>query len=106
MTNLVKTQGVYFRRYKNGNIRWYFGEGDFGYYRAILMEYVGNFDNYYKAPLLYSVLNELLLKRFNSFTEPESIKIRLSEAVALLSLLERRDEKDFLYHELRIFLRL
>lgn len=107
MGNLVKSQGVHFKRYKSGRIRWYFGKDEYCYYKNLLLGYIAdNYEAYFSDPLLYTTIQEMFFKYFNTLLDLESVKIDLSEAVALLLLLEKFNEKDFLYHELKSLLRL
>lgn len=105
MTNLVKTQGLHFKRYKSGNIRWYFGTGEFCYYKNLLLGYVAdNYGAYFAEPLLYINAQEMFFRHFNTLLEVESIKMKHSEAVTLLMLLKKYNETGFLYHELKTLL--
>lgn len=107
MKNLVKTKGLHFKCYKSGNIRWYFGTGEFYYYKNFLLGYVANnYGAYFAEPLLYANIQEMFFRCFNVLLEVESVKIKRSEAIALLMLLEKYKETGFLYHELKTLLAL
>ncbi len=107
MANLAKKKGLHFKRYKSGNIRWYFGKDEYFYYQNLLIDYTSKgYDFFYKNPLLYTTLNRLMFRHFQSILAPESVKIEVNEAVALMQLLEKSNETGFLYHELKNLLAL
>ena len=100
MANLAKTEGLHFKRYKSGNIRWYFGSGEYHYWQGFLGAYVLNYTEYILNPLEYAVLKSLYLRAFGSVIAPESIKIAEAEAIAFLWLLRYKGEGDFEQAEL------
>jgi len=107
MTNLAKTKGSHFKRYKSGNIRWYLGTGEYKHYQNLLFDYLsGMHTEYYKNPLLYAVIRKFAMEHFQSILEVESIKIEASEAVAVLMLLAKYKESEFLIAELQNILAL
>jgi len=106
MTNLAKTDGLHFKRYKSGNIRWYFGKDEYHFWQSFLGAYVLSYTEYRFNPLEYAVLKSLYVRAFGSVFAPESIKISEAEAIAFLWLLRYMGEGDFERAELEKLLRI
>lgn len=108
MTNPVKTQGLHFKRTKQGNIYFYFGKNEFLYYQEVFVSYFAE-NTTIKADvcklLKMQVLRDMFLRCFATVIVPERIKISTPEALALLMFFAENEEQ-MMYYELKNFLRI
>jgi hypothetical protein len=92
-SDFVKKEGLHFKNTKKGNIFWHFGKSDFLYYQTLLVEYLAFGEVAGRKILERQVLREMFVRCFNTLVIPEKIKIKTSEAIALVGFFRDKEEE-------------